>query len=468
MRVFSQSLSVFLRLLFTRGEIKWNFFFCFIFLIGCGEKNSAVYRSLIENFEAKSEIKIAYEKPKSAVQKVEIRKIKPILEKIEPTQRPEIKPEISGTFDFKQLMVIADQRSPKLNAIRQEFNSIKQRYSQIDELNNLLVQCRFFTKQLQIPVGKSHHKSMINLRFPLPNTLTLKRKIIDIDLMIAEKKFDIAWRDLQTEIELAYVDLLFVETEIEVHQENLALLDLGIEIAQTKYRAGIETFQAVVALQIERSNLANQINSLADQRRTIHAQIQELIGVGNNVEIGSTTKIESDFILPDLSAQIASGLENRQEIQKMKLKIKRMELMIKMLRRMIFSDLANQPMASVRKDTNFSIQHGYVRELESQIKSMELTIENMDNAMRSAIEKHYNFLQTSQRDIDLYKNEIIPQAEQVLKVATTNYQSAQIDFLKFLEAQRTVVKFRLMLAQAIQSFRKHDTQLRQVIGRVTK
>jgi len=188
MRVFSQSLSVLLRLLFTRGEIKWKLFFCFIFLIGCGKKNSAVYRSLIENFEAKSEIKIAYEKPKSAVQKVEIRKIKPILEKIEPTQRPEIKPEISGTFDFKQLMVIADQRSPKLNAIRQEFNSIKQRYSQIDELNNLLVQYRFFTKQLQIPVGKSHHKSMINLRFPLPNTLTLKRKIIDIDLMIAEKK----------------------------------------------------------------------------------------------------------------------------------------------------------------------------------------------------------------------------------------------------------------------------------------
>ena len=101
MRVFSQSLSVLLHLLFTRGEIKWNFFFCFIFLIGCGKKNSAVYRSLIKNFEAKSEIKIAYEKPRSAVQKVEIRKIKPILEKIEPTQRPEIQAGDFGNFRFQ-------------------------------------------------------------------------------------------------------------------------------------------------------------------------------------------------------------------------------------------------------------------------------------------------------------------------------------------------------------------------------
>ena len=468
MRVFSQSLSVLLLLLFTRGEVRWKSFFCFILLIGCGGKNGVVYRSLIENFEAKSEIEIAHEKPRSAVQKVEIREIEPIAEKIEPTQRPKIEPEISETFDLEQLMAIADQRSPKLNAIRQEYSTIKQRYSQIDELNNLLVQYRFFTKQLKIPAGKSHHRPMINLRFPLPNTLTLKRKIIDIDLKMAEKKFEIARRDLQTEIELAYVDLFFVETEIEMHQENSVLLDLGIEIAQTKYRAGIETFQAVVALQIEQSNLANQIDGLVDRRRTIHAQMQELINAGNNVEIESSTKIKSDFTLPDLSAQIASGLENRQEIQKMKLKIKRMELMVKMLRRMIFSDLVNQPMANVRKDTNFSIQHGYVRELESQIKSMELTIENMENAMRSAIEKHYDFLQTSRRDIDLYKNKIIPQARQVLKVATTNYQSAQIDFLKFLEAQRTVVKFRLMLARAIRSFRKHDTQLRQTIGRVTK
>ena len=66
----------------------------------------------------------------------------------------------------------------------------------------------------------------------------MKGQVITEDVLIAQKEFEIALRDLVTEIKLAYYDYLFVIEATRINEENQKLLQQMIAIAQTKFRVG--------------------------------------------------------------------------------------------------------------------------------------------------------------------------------------------------------------------------------------
>jgi chromatin segregation and condensation protein Rec8/ScpA/Scc1 (kleisin family) len=53
-----------------------------------------------------------------------------------------------------------------------------------------------------------------------------------------------------------------------------------------------------------------------------------------------------------------------------------------------------------------------------------------------------------------------------LEAANTAYQAAQVDFISFLDAERTLMKFRLVEQRAFRDHRQHLAQLEQAVGQV--
>ena len=96
-----------------------------------------------------------------------------------------------------------------MKSAREKIRAILEQYPQAVYLENVLRQYNAFTKQLDTKVGSMRHKEMMAMEFPFPDTLALKGQVITEDVLIAQKEFEIALRDLVTEIKLAYYDYLF-------------------------------------------------------------------------------------------------------------------------------------------------------------------------------------------------------------------------------------------------------------------
>ena len=75
-------------------------------------------------------------------------------------------------------------------------------------------------------------------------------------------------------------------------------------------------------------------------------------------------------------------------------------------------------------------------------------------------------METANRSIRLYRRTLLPQAQQALDAANTAYQAAQIDFLSFLDAQRTLLSFRIEEQRALRDYHQHLAQLEQAVGMV--
>ena len=399
------------------------------------------------------------------------------------------KAQLAQPIALELLVAFGYEWDPGLKSAREKIRAVLEQYPQAVYLENVLRQYNAFTKQLDTKVGPLTHKEMMAMKFPFPGTLALKGQVITEDVLIAQKEFDIALRDLVTEIKLAYYDYLFVIEATHINEENQKLLQQMIAIAQTKFRVGQGKYSNVIMAQVELSKLVNAIITLEQQRETIIARINTLLNSSADLPLGVPVPIEEDRVIPTLAELYELAVENRQEIQKQKLAISKMALVVEMSKQMAYPDptlgasyFENRSMAdlkpmekmpmtfSTRRTLNpanaawFGHRNSYIHELDVKIEAMEHQIEKFESNLRFVVKKHHFGMETANRSIRLYRQTLLPQAQQALSAANTAYQAAQIDFLSFLDIQRTLLNLRIEEQRALRDYRQHLAQLEQAVG----
>ncbi|MCE2412929.1 TolC family protein [Candidatus Poribacteria bacterium] len=401
------------------------------------------------------------------------------------------KARLAQPIALELLVALGYEWSPGLKSAREKIRAVLEQYPQAVYLENVLRQYNAFTKQLDTKVGSMRHKEMMAMEFPFPDTLALKGQIITGDVLIAQKEFEIALRDLVTEIKLAYYDYLFVIEATRINDENQKLLQQMIAIAQAKFRVGQGKYSNVIMAQVELSKLANVIITLEQQRETIIARLNTLLNASADLPLGIPVPVEEERVVSTLAELYALAAQERQEIQKQKLVISKMGLAVEMAKQMTYPDptvgasyFENRSMPDVKhtqkmpmtfmtqrtlnpRDTAwFGHRNSYIHEVNVKIEAMEHRIEELESKIRFVVKKHHFGMETADRSIRLYRRTLLPQAQQALDAANTAYQAAQIDFLSFLDAQRTLLNLRIKEQQALRDYRHHLAQLEQAVGMI--
>ena len=389
------------------------------------------------------------------------------------------------------LVVLGYEWNPGLKSARERIWAVLEQYPQAVYLENVLRQYNAFTKQLDTEVGPLTHKEMMAMKFPFPGTLALKGQVITEDVLIAQKEFEIVLRDLVTEIKLAYYDYLFVVETIRINKENQKLVQQMIAIAQTKFRVGQGKYSNVIMAQVELSQLANVIITLEQQRETVIARLNTLLNTSADLPLGMPIPIEEERIISTLDELYELAIQKRQEIQKQKLAITKMGLVVEMTKQMTYPDLTlgssyfeNRSIGELKhrekipmtfmtqrtlNPTNtawFGHRNSYIHEMNVKIEAIEHRIEELESSLRFVVKKHHFGMETANRSIRLYRQTLLPQARQALSAANTAYQAAQIDFLSFLDAQRTLLNLRIEEQRALRDYHQHLAQLEQAVGMI--
>ena len=66
--------------------------------------------------------------------------------------------------------------------------------------------------------------------------------------------------------------------------------------------------------------------------------------------------------------------------------------------------------------------------------------------------------------MSLYKTTLIPQSDQAFDAARSGYESGEVDFLNWLDAQRNLLQMRLAYYKSVTDYQKSVAYLERVIG----
>ena len=390
---------------------------------------------------------------------------------------------LAETVNLELLLAFGYEWSPGIKAARKKLRATLEHYPQAVYLDNMLRQYNAFTKQLNTKIGQPRHKEMMAMKFPFPGMMAMKGQIVTQDVQIAQSEIDIALRDLVTDIKLAYYDYLYLNEAIEINWENQELLRQMIQIVQAKFRVGIGKYHSVIMAQVEFSKLSDSIITLEERRETVIARINTLLNRPADAPLGKLQPPAHEVVTQPLGRLYTLALKSRQEIQKRKLVISKMNLIIQLATRMAHPDaslgasyfenrMKLSPTFSTQRTLNpehsalIGQKDAYIREVEIKADAMQQKLVELENMTRFTVKKHHFGLETANRSIALYRTTLLPQARSALKAANTAYQAAQVDFISFLDAQRTLLKFRLGEQRAFRDHRQHLAQLEQAVGQV--
>jgi outer membrane protein TolC len=120
---------------------------------------------------------------------------------------------------------------------------------------------------------------------------------------------------------------------------------------------------------------------------------------------------------------------------------------------------------SLNLPIRFKKLNASVREAELRLDSIKFDRIEKENRIISLLESAVFKFKDYKRIINLYRDSLIPKAQQAFEVTKTAFSTGKAGFLDFIDTQRTLLDFELILEKAKSSYFQNIALIEKIIGK---
>jgi len=264
---------------------------------------------------------------------------------------------------------------------------------------------------------------------------------------------------LQTayDVKQSYYQLWFLDQKITVDQEMLQLLSQLERIARARNETGQATLQDVYRAQIEADRLKTEIVNLEDSRQSLGAQFKAALGLRRDqADPPHPARFETTTL--DLSEEqiLDTAFARNPQLKAMEAEVRQAQASLDLARKSKLPDVTigssvdvkatpwlYWPQATVtlpiwRDKVAAEIAAAQAGQRAAQAR---LTAGQINLTVEFA-EKSYACREIN-RNLDLLREQLVPKAQRSLEIARSGYLSGKTDFFNLIDAERSLLEFRL-------------------------
>ena len=315
---------------------------------------------------------------------------------------------------------------------------------------------------------------------PFPGKRSLRGKIASKE--VAEVRFDVELLklDIILQVKQAFFDLLLAQEKYAYAEQDLNLAKDFLNKARLKHEAGGVAQVEVLRARVEASKAANSLQSASNGKILARARLNFLMARKkyDPLEVaGNLKRIILDLSPDDLKAK---ALIFRPEIGRINASMEK-ESLKKDLGSLGYWPDFNLGLSRHRLegqkttwDFTFSIpiplffwqpQQGEIAEARAMLLSLQKDHEHLKNTILLEVEEAALSALTAGRQIRLFEEEILTQAEEVYNMMLFSYQEGEIGGIELIEARRTLIEARKSYADALCNYSVALAVLERSVGR---
>ncbi len=365
---------------------------------------------------------------------------------------------------------IAAENNPELRSMFNQYLAALERVPQDKGLPDPTVAFGVFISPVETRVGAQKAGISINQAFPWFGQLGSQESTT---ANIAKARFEL-FEDKKNElffkVQATYYSLYVLEAAIAVTQENLVLLNSFRELANVKLESAKGNAVDLLRVEMDLSELENQMKFLEDSRLPLQAAFKELLNTENRIEIQVpdtliTTSIQEgkNELLDSLLAANPSlrkydfeidALDSEMDAsQKMGLPSFNLGLSYLFIEERVGSDIPDNGKDAIFSQVGVRIplwgKKYSSRVTEKELLKLSKTEEKADkaNKLNTALEQTWRDYMDAQRRVRLYM-ELAEVASRALDILVVQYTSANTDFEEMLRMDRQLLRYELELEKA--------------------
>lgn len=317
-----------------------------------------------------------------------------------------------------------------------------------------------------------------------PAKLKAMGKMAGSDAEMAKADYQDKQMEVYTTAKTAYYDLLYANKALEIGKANQELMGQLVQIAQVNYSTGMVPLQDTLRAQTEFSKMTTDLLSMASMAAVAKAKVNTVLG--RKADIPFTVKEEfsappPNFDLSKLQTDAAGGkpavlgMERQVDMAKNGVELAKKQQLPDYQFSIGYKD-RKQTMMDTQPDTwkmEFMVMlpiwqgknKAEMKSAEANLDAAQASLDNMQNMTGLDLQMALIEAQSAWRQINLYKNTIVPQAEQTYQAGVVSYTNGKVDFMAVLDSLNALRNVRLDYYKARVDYEKAAANLEKAVGK---
>ncbi len=325
----------------------------------------------------------------------------------------------------------------------------------------------------------------ISQKLPFPGKRPLMKEMAEKEAEAVATEIQGKIHQVIKEIKIAYYELSHVYRATEVIQRNKEILETFAKIAESRYSVGEGIQQDVIKAHVEVSKMVDELIMLGQRKRALEAKINALLNRPPETAMGKPEEVilkKFSFTIEELQKMAMDmnptlkGMKKMIEMKQKSYDLAKREYYPDFNLRFAYGQRDNGPdmkrrdMLTGMFEINIPIfykskQDRKVAEVKADIQAAEAQYRAMKNEISFMITDMASMIQRVERQLDLYKTGIIPQASLQINSAMSAYRVNKADFMTLLDGQMTLYKYELEYHQALTEYERNVASLGAAIGK---
>ncbi|MDU9050389.1 MAG: TolC family protein [Candidatus Electrothrix sp. Rat3] len=359
-----------------------------------------------------------------------------------------------------------------LLAARAELRAASAKVRQAGVLPDPKLEIQYYLQPVETRTGPQQAALGIGQGLPWFGKLPLMRKLSSHDEAIAGAKIAVVELDVARQIKTAYIEYCFLGRSQQVVADNLELLRYLEGVARSRYTGGKATYFDVLKVQAELTRTQDKARTLEDQASPLRIRINNLLGTEPEQARAVPKRLPNVVLKKKEHALYTLALQNAPLLRAAQERIAKARTGRDLAEKDFYPDFQ----VSLKTILTGSAEYGdppdsgsdpviagvsmtlpifrdrrraKVVEQNAGIKAARSLEEEQKRGLKNRIEQGLYAYRDAERRVALYRDELLPNAQQQIEVAVSGFQSGKNSILEMIDAEQSLLTFSLAASRAL-------------------
>jgi outer membrane protein, heavy metal efflux system len=397
-------------------------------------------------------------------------------------------PQGRPALTLTDLVAKALENNPEIQAAKKKVESVQARAKHATYLEDPELNWEAWGVPLNQPVNyRKANPLVFGVRQKLPffGKLGLKGEIAGQEVKMVEEELRAKEQEIIAKVKSSYADYFMASKNVEIYKELLELVRYTSTTAEGLYQVGRVPQQDVIKALLERTELLNKLTWAEKELTTSQAKLNTLLSRPLSSPLGQP----AEPVLAPVDLQSSNleklAIEQRPEVRALESSINKSERAVELAERnrkypdfMVGLQYWYAPDQSPKNMytpmVSLSIpfspwtkgKHDYeVEEALAERQAAKANLLAMKNMTLFEVKEMSAKVEAAMKSIAIYRDGLLPQAEQSFQAAVVAYQTGGVNFMTLLDAQRTIRDVRMGYYKALVDYEQSRADLERAVGK---
>lgn len=396
--------------------------------------------------------------------------------------------ETQAGLSLSETIAEALKNNPEIHAARSRVEMLRFKAAQSSYLEDPEINFEAWGVPLNRPVRiRSANPLIFGIRQKVPffGKLGLKGEMATQEVTMTAEELRAKEQEIVAKVKSAYAEYFLASKSIEIYKELLELVRYTSTTAQGLYQVGKAPQQDVIRALLERTELLNKLTSAEKDLLISQAKLNTLLSRRPDAPLGAPRELDIRSV-PIQFAQLEKlSLEQRPEIRALESSVSRSEKAIQLAERnrkypdfmvglqyWVAPDQSPRHMYAPMLTLTIPFspwtkgKHDYeIEEALAERQAAKANLAAMKNIAFLDVRETSARLNAAMKSVSIYRDGLLPQAEQLFQAAVAAYQTGGVNFMTLLDAQRTISDVRMGYYKALVDYEQSRADLERAVGK---